>query len=314
MMNIKLSLAAAALLAACLPAVHAQNAAPAPAPPAAAPPAAPATAAAPVTLRLKFTPGQTLYYSMTADTDGTIFMGQTGAEMPLKNHIEMLLHQTVKDVRASDGAATIDTGVDSMTMSMNGQSFPLPPDQLAKMKSVGTVVLLPTGKTLSFTPNPALGGAAVPGMDMSHANPLGSLGQFPDAPVKAGDTWKSAVAMGMMGAQVAAEFTLTSLDTTGGKTIALLNQTINGTFDTSSANGAAAPTPTGMKMKGSVAGKGTLHFDVDAGAVVDQTSQANITMSVMPPGTTAPVKVQIKMNSTMTRASAPVPAANPAVQ
>ena len=53
------SLAAIALLAASPLAARSQIAVPVPAPP--APSAAPASAAQPVTLRLKFTPGQTLY-------------------------------------------------------------------------------------------------------------------------------------------------------------------------------------------------------------------------------------------------------------
>ncbi len=307
--------AAAALFAACMPVAQAQTAAPVPASPAAPVLGAPASAAKPVTLRLKFTPGQTLYYSMITDTNGALLTGQSGAGMPIQVHMQMLMHQTVKDVRASDGAATMEIGLDTMSMGMNGRTFPMPPDKLAQMKTIGTMTILPTGKTLSFTPSAGLGAMApMPGMDLSHTNPMGSLGQLPDASVKVGDTWKSAVAMGMMGTQVAAGFTLSGVDTMGGKTIALIKQTMNGTFDTSAASRAAAPAPAGMAMKGSVEGTGTLRFDVDAGAVAGQTSHANITMTMTPPGATAPLNMQMKMTSTLRRASAPAPTANPAVQ
>ncbi|MDQ2800733.1 MAG: DUF6263 family protein [Armatimonadota bacterium] len=306
-------LAAAILLTACPAALSADSAAPPPAVPTAPALTAPVTPVTPaVTLRLKFTPGQTLYYTMTVDTDGMMQMGQTGAGMPLKNHMTMLIRQAVKDVRASDGAATIDTGIDSMTMAVNGQTFPMPPDQLAKMKSVGTLVILPTGKTLSFTPNPALANSgAMPGMSMNQANPFGTMGQFPDAPVKAGDTWKSALNMGMMGMQATSGFTLTGVDTTGGKTVALIAQTMTGTFDMAGGKSAA---PTGMKMLEKVAGTGTLHFDVDAGAIESQTSQSNVTMSITPQGATAPMQMQMKATTTMQRTTAPAPPSAAAVQ
>ena len=297
------SLVAAALLAIFPAVAHAQAA-----------PAAPA----PVTLRLKFTPGQTLYYSMVSDTNGTVLMGQSAAGMPIQVHTKMLMHQTVKSVRASDGAATMDVGIDSMSLGMNGRAFPMPADKLSQMKTLGTMLILPTGKTLSFTPSAALGAVAppMPGMDMSHMSPMSSLGQFPDAPVKSGDTWKSAVAMGMMGAQVAAEFTLTGVDTTGGKTVAIITQTTSGTFDTSAtaADGAAAPMPGGMAMTGTVSGTGTLRFDVDAGTIVGQTSRASITMTMTPPGANGPVDMKMNVRSTLARAAAPIPTTNPAVQ
>lgn len=300
------SLAAAALLAIFPAVAHAQAA-----------PAAPA----PVTLRLKFTPGQTLYYSMVSDTNGTVLMGQSAAGMPIQVHTKMLMHQTVKSVRVSDGAATMDVGIDSMSLGMNGRALPMPADKLSQMKTLGTMLILPTGKTLSFTPSADMSAAAppMPGMDMNHMSPMSSLGQFPDAPVKSGDTWKSAVAMGMMGAQVAAEFTLTGVDTTGGKTVAIIAQTTSGTFDTSAtaADGAAAPAapiPAGMAMTGTVSGTGTLRFDVDAGTIVGQTSRASITMTMTPPGANGPVDMKMNVRSTLARASAPTPTANPAVQ
>ena len=318
-MNKNALLAATALLTVGPLAAHAQDAAPVPAPPVTPPapatPAAPATAAQPVTLRLKFTPGQTLYYTMTTDTNGTLLTGQSGAGMPIQVHMQLLMHQTVKDIRASDGAATLDVGIDTMTMGMNGQTMPMPADKLAQMKTVGTMVILPTGKTVSFTPSAGMSAAGpMPGMDLSHTNPMGSLGQFPDAPVKAGDTWKSAVAMGMLGTQVATGFTLSGVDTTGGATIALIKQTVNGTFDTAAAGADGTPAPMGMAMKGKVSGTGTLRFDVDAGAVAGQTSHANITMTMTPPGTNGPLNMQMKVSSTLARASAPTTAANPTVQ
>lgn len=311
-------LAAAIVLAGCPAGVYADSPAPAtpdtpaataaPANPAVTAPAPPA--AQPVTLRLKFTPGKTTYYTLKTDTRGTMQMPQ--GLMPMNMHMTMTLHQTVKDVRAADGAATIDTGFDAMEMKMNGQTFPIPSEQLTKMKFVGTALILPTGKTLSFTLNPNLGAPSLPGMDLSKMNAMSSLGQFPDGPIKPGDAWKSAVSLGMMGAQVASDFTLTSVDTSGTAPIAVIAQTTKGTFDMSGANGATPAPPNGMKMSGTVNGTGTLRFDVNAGAVENQTSAADITLNMTLPGAAAPMKMQMKVTSTMQHTDAPAPAAPPA--
>ena len=42
----------------------------------------PGDGAQPVTLRLKFTPGQTLYYTLTTDTDGTMLTARPGRRCP----------------------------------------------------------------------------------------------------------------------------------------------------------------------------------------------------------------------------------------
>ena len=297
---------AALALTACSPLAYAD------APPVTVTPAPAASVPQTVLLRLKYTLGQTLYYRMDVDTIGTIFTGQSGAGMPLNQHMSMLMHQTVKDVRAADGAATIAAGIDSMTMTMNGQAFPMPAESMASMKNIGTMVVSPTGKTLSFTPSSAMSGMAMPGMDFTKMSSMSALGQLPETALKAGDTWQSAVALGMLGTSVAAHFALGSIDTTNGKTVALINQTTNGTFDTSAAKGKAGPM--GMKMTGQVNGSGVLHFDVDAGSIESQTGQVRIAMKMTPPGAAMPMKMQMKVTTTLTRTDAPPPAADPKVQ
>ena len=303
----KQTLLAAALLLACPLTASAQNVGPGDI--LTAPPMTTTPAAQTVTLRLKFTPGQTLYYAMTTDTDSAIPTGPSGASVPLKNHMVILMHQTVKDVRASDGAATINSGIDSMTLSMNGQTFPMPQEQVAKMKALGTTLVLPTGKVLSFTPNPALG-ASLPGMDMSKTNAFGSMGQLPDAPVKVGDTWKSAVTAALAGAQIASGFTLTSIDSTGGKTVAVITQTTDGTFNAAAKTAPAAPA--GMNVQGNMKGTGTLRFDVGAGSMESLTSQMDMTMSMGPKDAATGKQMQIPMKITVTMNRAQVPTGAPA--
>lgn len=269
--------------------------------------------AQPVTLRLKFTPGRTLYYNLIADTNGMMQNAMVQGAVPITTHVDIRLHQTVKSVRAADGAATIETGVDALTYTMNGEVNSLSPDKLAQVKTVGTTVILPTGKVLSFTPNPALGRSPMPGMDMSHTNALGSLGQLPDAPVKTGDTWKSIVSMGMAGVQTASVFTLSNVDTTGGKTIAVVDQATDGEFDSATVKDKDVNAmPLGMDAKGKVTGIGKLRFDVDAGALESAVNHSDLTMtlgqSADAPGTT----LQMKITTTMKRVEAPKPAATAA--
>lgn len=136
-------------------------------------------------------------------------------------------------------------------------------------------------------------------MDMSHTNSFAGLGQLPDAPIKVGDTWKSAVT-GMAGAQIASGFTLTSVDTTGGKNVAVINQTMDGTFDPAS----KTPNPAG-KMAGKISGTGVLRFDVDAGTMESATSQMTMAMTMAGGGPAPGTKMQMKTTVIMKRADAP---------
>ncbi len=110
----------------------------------------------------------------------------------------------------------------------------------------------------------------------------------------------------MTGAQMASTFTLGSVDTTGGKTVAVINQTTDGTFDTSGAN-ATASEAMGMKMLGKMNGTGVLRFDVDAGSIESVTSHLNMTMTMGPKGSAAGMKMQMKIGTDMKRAEAPAP-------
>jgi len=248
-------LAAALLLAACAPAASAQ--------------APPPAAAHPVLLRLKFTPGQALYYKATLDiTSGE----STGADL-IRAHTRMLMQEKVGGVRASDGAATVEVGVDTMSMTLNGKPDPMARMLLARSKTLGTMVILPNGTVLSFVP-PASRRAllALPGADIAHANPLGSMGYFPDVAVKVGDTWVSRIPSDEGAVQPLARFRLSGVDTLGGKRIALID------FTTSGATGTGAAS-TGVTLKQSVHGTGRLRFDISAGSVADQSSTTRLTMT-----------------------------------
>lgn len=258
-MTIRPLLSATALLTALLPlAAQAQTAAPAP-------------ASGAVTLRYKFTPGEVLRYKMTMDM-ATAMSGLPGTTppptTPMKTHMEMVYRQTVMDVRASDGAATLAGKYESLSTTMNGSPMPGNP-MLNAMKGSFTTVMSPTGKMLSFKVGDRATSPGVPGMSMPKMGE-NMPSYLPDGPVKVGDTWDTVVDLSRMmaagsapGMQVAFHSTLTGLDASGGTTVASISQTQQAKMDFKS----PASSPTAFSMTGDVAGTGTTRFDVDAGAI-----------------------------------------------
>ena len=73
----------------------------------------------------------------------------------MKIHMQMLMHQTVKDVRASDGAATLDIGIDSMTHEHERPDVPDAGRQAGADEDGRHDGDPADGQELSFTPNPA---------------------------------------------------------------------------------------------------------------------------------------------------------------
>ena len=72
------------------------------------------------------------------DVNGT-FTDPNGTGIPMKQHMDMTLHQTVQSVRASDGAATLATQIDTLAFAMNGQNIPLPPEAQQRFKQASHV-------------------------------------------------------------------------------------------------------------------------------------------------------------------------------
>ncbi len=264
-------------------------------------PAAPA--AGTVTLRYKFAPGQVHRYKMTTNMTGTMMTGQSGAGFPINTATQIIMKQTVKDVRASDGAATISTEIESMRVAMNGQEQPLPDAQQASLKKPITQVMLPTGKVLSMK-LPDTPGMSLPGMDFSKSFSSLSVA-FPDGPLKAGDTWKGTVAApGMEGTSLSYNSTLTSLTGDGDAARANIDQKIGGTLAMNLSQGL----PMGMTMAGTVNGTGTMVFNTALGVVENLTNNSSIDMTMTlkpkpgqapPPGMPAGMKMQMRQKTTM---------------
>ena len=289
----------------------------APAVPVAVPPTPVVATPVPTTvlLRYKFKAGQVRDYHMSMDTNGTIAGLPGGQTMPMKQHMDVRLHQTVTGVQDADGTATIAMGMDSMTMTMNGRVMPFPASMMAQMKNIGTLVETTAGKVVSFTPSARPAGGGLPGMDFSKMGGMQSSTALPEAAVKAGDTWTNTADIsgqfGLAGTSAAnTTLTLAGVDMSGGTPVAdITTETV---ADISTSATAAPPVP--MAMAGKITGTGHLKFDVAAGVITQQTGLSHILMTMTPAGGQAPAQVgpmtiDMEINTRLDLAPAAVSAA-----
>jgi len=257
---------------------------------------APATPAAPsaqtYALRYKWTPGKSLAYQFTMDANINFTGGPGGQALPMAQHMDAVMRQNVTDVRASDGAATIAMSFDSLKMTMNGKDVPFTPEQLAQMKTIGTVTMLPTGKVLSFQRSPGQA-EMMPGMSSMMFQ---SNGSFPDGPVKIGDDWKTTIAMSTVGMQVSALNKLLGVTEVAGHNTADIKTTVAGKFVPTAQSNTALP----MNMYGTLAGSSDMTFDIDAGEVSNQEGTADVDMTLVPKQAAGGTKAQVPMKMKMT--------------
>jgi hypothetical protein len=254
-----------------------------------------------VALRFKFVPGETRRYKTNMTMTGTMLTGQSGAGTPMNTVMDMIMRQTVKSVRPTDGAATISTQIESMQMSMNGKPIAIPAAQAEKMNQPTTTMMLPTGKVLEVEA-PALPAGGLPGMDLSSAMKAGIA--FPDLPVKAGDHWNGSVSVG--GMKMLYVSTLAGMETVSGRDMATIDQTLNGNINMA----VTKNMPAAMNMTGKITGGGRQVFDTTAGALASQKMEMNMDFLMMftpPAGEASPagmpqsMKMMMKQIITMER-------------
>ena len=174
-----------------------------------------------VTLRYKFRTGQVLNYRLSMDTNGTVTT-PSGSGIPIKQHMDMALHQTVKSVSPTDGAATVTTQIDSLSMTLNGQNMQIPAQVQQQVKQAVTTTMTPTGKVTAFkTPSGATG--IVPGMNFNPMD-MQNLRALPDGPVKTGDIWNSTFQAPSGFLDAYSKYTLNDVSNTNGKSIASIGQ------------------------------------------------------------------------------------------
>jgi hypothetical protein len=292
----KLSRAIAAILLLLLPlAGHAQT---------------PPPAAAPMTLRLKYTHGEVLHYKVTTDTDMTMTTGgpsaQTPAALPAINEqMAMDMVQTVQSVNPADGSATILEHMGPMTGTLNSQPIPGLSDINGMYMNDFTIVMSPGGKMLSMTIPPSAAGKMPDPFDISK---LGGVApnMLPTGPVRVGDTWDGDTDLssrfqalpGAAGMKMKIQSTLAAIDTSA-QPVADIRQTFTSNITTATPAGAAGT----VQTAGTLAGTSTVKFDVTGGTMLSQDGTTNMDMTIQmpkpsPTSTAAPQPLKMKMQMT----------------
>ena len=263
-------------------------------------------------LRYKFTHGQVFRYQISLDTEGNLLTGPSEGT-PIRQHVDMTLHQTVEDVRASDGAATLATQIDSLSATRDGKNVPLSKAAQQQLKQATTTVVDPTGKVLSFDRPAGAGAAAIPGLNFSpldfqglnalSADPVGMIVNILAAdPVTVSDTWRSTYTTPTGSLEEHTADTLSSGTVIDGDTLVTIGQKLYAEFK--------PPKPgaesNAAHLLGLVTGTGQTQFDVDAGVINSQTTAMQINLKAVPSksnaaGTPTPVMANLKVKSTLTR-------------
>lgn len=285
---------------------------------ASAPPAVPTPPAASAphteTLRLKFRTGETLYYRLLEDTDGS-YREPGGRLIPIKSHLELQLHQTTTDVRDTDSAGLIGFGIDSMTVTVDKKPAETTPNPVV-LANLAALVVLPGGKIEDTAVNPAFNAdESLPGEDPAHMNALAGLGELPLTPVGSGSKWKSIVFLGLVGEKTSADLSLTAWETRKSATLAVIKQTLHGTFSTPIVAAVRPPSGIGprgddLKITGWTAGTRTLRLNIEAGMVESQESVIWMTVLLTPRDengkfTGQPTRMWVKVTSALARTAAP---------
>ena len=291
-------------------AVFAQSV-PAPTPPSSPAPTAPVLHME--TLRLKFSVGETLYYSLTEDTEGN-YREPHGKLIPIKSHLEMQMHQTTTALRDTDSAGLVSFGIDSLTATVDKQPpLDTPPDP-AVLANLAALIVLPSGKLEETRVNPAFDAdQSLPGEDPAHMNALAGLGELPPGPVQSGSRWKSPVFLGLIGEKTTADLMLSGWETKEAATIAVIKQTLRGSFSTPvrpvpSTNARVADGD--MKIRGLTSGIRTVRFNVEAGTVESRDSVVWMTVLLTPKNeegkfTGTPTRMWVKVTSKLVQTAAP---------
>ncbi len=244
------------------------------------------------TMRYKFTAGQVITYKSSTDIDSTMVM--SGQTIPLKQHIESMMTQTIQSV-AADGTATIKSGISSMQMSTNGQPTTLPDDVMNKLAAGSSMTMTPTGKVKSLEMTDTSGGG-LPGMDMTGSNPFGQMALLPDHPVNVGDSWRATVPIAQIGADMAVSMKLSQILKDSGASIAEIGTKYYAATKPGGSTIEGAP----MKMDMLLNGTGTTDFDIDAGNVKSTVANMTMKMTMAPPSTGAqPQTIHVDMTMVM---------------
>jgi hypothetical protein len=243
-------------------------------------------AAAPggVLLRLKFKPGDQHTYKMAMDMAMVVNMpagagAGAGAAVPVKEHLDMVYRQTVESVDPATGNATLQMQFVSFNIFMNGKPLQLPPATLAPLQQPATIVMTPTGKTVSLK---MPGVAGFPGGGSPWSS-LQSSGVLPDQPVKVGDTWQVTQNVPGVGMSIDIPMSFAGVTEQGGHAIARIDLLYNGDMkaNPNQAGGMALQT-------GSITGSGSQMFDNDLGLMTGTDMTMHMDSQMALPATARP--------------------------
>lgn len=283
--------------------------------------------------------GETIKYRVTQKST-TLLSGLPGGmgDLTIDQSTTQTLSSTVEDV-AADSTVTLRQVVESMKMEMNSPIMTMAFDSAAPEASTGpggtvlkdvfsqmigqpyTLVMAPTGEVKkvegisrlaekvfkSVAPDPAMAGM----LDGIKANMTDdamrtmfaqSFAQFPDKPVKVGDSWDLQVTASnpMLGTLITSiKATLKSVDADAAGRVARIATTVAVKRDTSKP---VPPNPMGMTLNvGEANGEGEQVFDVALGQLRSSTVTLTIPMTMSgtgPDGSALNMQTQVKSTTT----------------
>ncbi|MCS6776427.1 MAG: hypothetical protein RMJ43_00985 [Chloroherpetonaceae bacterium] len=236
----------------------------------------------PVTLRMKFKPGETLKYQTTLQMNiETPMMAQNGA---MKMDISMVQNQKVLKALPAGGGDVEVTTTDTRA-SMNGQPMSLPsnPPVTLTYDAQGNVRGV---KGLPKDAAPLMGGG------MAGANQMQLQGTFlPAKPVKPGDTWTMNVKLpGTTGGNAVVKGQFLKMETIGRYRTAKIRTVLTGPMNLMM-NAQGQPTTdakqAAMKMTGTMTMTVDSNLAITEGRLIRQAGNGVMRLTMKPIGSTA---------------------------
>ena len=283
--------------------------------------------AAPVTLALKFTPGQVEKMAVTNDMDQTISADVLPALRQQK--IKLAMESTLKVIKADKDGATVDVTFDHVAMSLsmlgNDMSFdsakdkPDPANPLSSLSGIVGVKLTlhftPAGKVdkvegadaiakkLGAAPGGAVASKFVGEDQVKQMFNMSFADSLPAKPVAVGDTWENNISenVGGMALKMKNNNKLAAIDSKDGHEVAKIEFTGEGKLDGNA--------PGGAKVKVTeLSQKGTKLFDIERGCFSSITGEQTMKGAATVPGPSGDIKmkmdVKVKSKTTFTPGSA----------
>jgi len=291
-----------------------------------------------VTLRYRWTQGETIRYRMTQQTTATISGLPGGMDMTVDTTLSQVL-RTVVDQTAGDGTTTLRQVIESIRMDMTTPVSKMTYDSTSNDSTAGNpmekmmkdtfsamigeafiIILSPTGKVLKVegatrmvekmlknAPQDPAGAAALDNLkqsftdDAMRSNIAHGFSQLPDRPLKPGDTWDTqfTISNPMFGSvTTSTASTLESVEGSGADQVARIATSVTTKADPT----AKGTNPMGFTMQmGDSAGDGESLFHVSKGQVQRGTSRMTMpfTMSGSAPDGT-PISMKTIAKTTIT--------------